>query len=52
MLPVQVYNYAKEPDPKFQVVAAGGILILLAMLLTMNTTAIVIRNRYGRSARG
>lgn len=51
-LPVQVYNYAKEPDPRFQVVAAGGILILLAMLLTMNATAIIIRNRYGRSARG
>ncbi len=51
-LPVQIYNYAKEPDPKFQVVAAGGILILLAMLLTMNAAAIMIRNRYGRSARG
>ncbi len=51
-LPVQIYNYAKEPDPKFQVVAAGGILILLAMLLTMNATAIIIRNRYGRSGRG
>jgi phosphate transport system permease protein len=51
-LPVQIYNYAKEPDPKFQVVAAGGILILLAMLLTMNATAIIIRNRFGRSGRG
>ncbi|HEY2154182.1 MAG TPA: phosphate ABC transporter permease PstA [Isosphaeraceae bacterium] len=51
-LPVQIYNYAKEPDPKFQVVAAGGILILLAMLLTMNAAAITIRNRYGRSGRG
>jgi len=51
-LPVEIYNYAKEPDPKFQVVAAGGILLLLAMLLTMNATAIIIRNRYGRSTRG
>jgi phosphate transport system permease protein len=51
-LPVQIYNYAKEPDPGFQVVAAGGILILLALLLTMNATAILIRNRYGRSGRG
>lgn len=50
-LPVQIYNYAKEPDPKFQVVAAGGILILLALLLTMNAAAILIRNRYGRSGR-
>jgi phosphate transport system permease protein len=51
-LPVQIYNYAKDPDVEFQVVAAGGILLLLALLLTMNATAIIIRNRYGRSVRG
>ena len=51
-LPVEIYNYAKEPDPKFQGVAAGGILLLLALLLTMNATAIVIRNRYARAPRG
>ncbi len=51
-LPVEIYNYAKEPDPKYQAVAAGGILLLLALLLTMNATAIVIRNRYARSSRG
>ena len=47
-LPVEIYNYAKEPDTEFQTVAAGGILLLLALLLTMNATAIVIRNRYAR----
>ena len=51
-LPVEIYNYAKEPDPRFQAVAAGGILLLLALLLTMNAAAIVIRNRYARSTRG
>ena len=51
-LPVEIYNYAKDPDVKFQAVAAGGILLLLALLLTMNATAIVIRNRYARSSRG
>jgi phosphate transport system permease protein len=51
-LPVQIYNYAKDPDSQFQVVAAGGILLLLALLLTMNATAIIIRNRYGRPGRG
>ena len=51
-LPVEIYNYAKEPEVKFQAVAAGGILLLLALLLTMNATAIVIRNRYSRSPRG
>jgi phosphate transport system permease protein len=47
-LPVEIYNYAKEPDRGFQVVAAGGILILVTILLVMNTTAIVIRSRYTR----
>ena len=48
-LPVEIYNYAKEFNPDFQAVAAGGILILLALLLTMNAAAIVIRNRSARS---
>jgi phosphate transport system permease protein len=51
-LPVEIYKYASEPKPKFQIVAAGGILLLLALLLMMNATAIMIRNRYGRSSRG
>ena len=51
-LPVQIYDYAKIPGSAFQAVAAGGILLLLALLLTMNATAIVIRNRYARSSRG
>jgi phosphate transport system permease protein len=50
-LPVEIYNYAKEPARSFQPVAAGGILILLALLLTMNATAIVIRNRSSRHPR-
>ena len=47
-LPVEIYNYAKEPNVDFQTVAAGGILLLLLLLLTMNATAILIRNRYSR----
>ena len=47
-LPVEIYNYAKEPDTRFQTVAAGGILILVVLLLMMNSTAILIRNRYRR----
>jgi phosphate transport system permease protein len=51
-LPVEIYSFAKQPEKEFQVVAAGGILLLLALLLTMNATAIIIRNRYARSTRG
>ena len=48
-LPVQIYDYAKMPGRAFQSVAAGGILLLLALLLTMNASAIFIRNRYARA---
>jgi phosphate transport system permease protein len=47
-LPVEIYNYAKEPAARFQNVAAGGILILVTLLLAMNAVAIVIRNRAPR----
>lgn len=50
-LPVEIYMYASSPRPAFQTVAAGGILILLIMLLSMNAVAILIRNRYARQAR-
>jgi phosphate transport system permease protein len=47
-LPVEIYNYARQPDTKFQPVAAGGILILVTILLLMNAVAIVIRGRFRR----
>lgn len=47
-LPVEIYNYARQPRPQFQVVASGGILILLVMLLSMNAVAIFLRNRHAR----
>jgi phosphate transport system permease protein len=51
-LPVEIYNYAKQPvGSGFETVAAGGILILLVILLTMNATAIVIRYRTSRHPR-
>jgi phosphate transport system permease protein len=50
-LPVEIYNYAKEPNADFQTIAAGGILILLVLLLSMNATAIYIRNRSSRHHR-
>jgi phosphate transport system permease protein len=50
-LPVEIYNYAKDPTPGFAAVVAGGILILLVLLLSMNAVAILIRNRYARLPR-
>jgi phosphate transport system permease protein len=47
-LPVEIYNYAKEPGHQFQTVSAAGIVILLVLLLSMNGAAIMIRNRFRR----
>jgi phosphate transport system permease protein len=45
-LPVEIYNYATQPDTRFQAVAASGVLILVTLLPLMNATAIVIRRCY------
>jgi phosphate transport system permease protein len=45
-LPVQIYNWTRQPDPGFQTLAAAGAVILLAIVLSMNALAIFLRNRY------
>jgi phosphate transport system permease protein len=48
VLPIQIFNWVSRPQPGFHVNAAAGIVVLLAVLLIMNATAIVLRNRYQR----
>jgi len=45
-LPTLVYSWVNEAAPNFEHVAAAGIIVLLATLLTMNGTAILIRQRF------
>ena len=46
-LPIQIFNWISRPQDAFrEELAAGGILILLVLLLSMNAVAIVLRNRY------
>ena len=45
VLPIQIYNWAGRPQVEFHKLAASGIIVLLALMLTMNLTAILIRNR-------
>ena len=47
-LPVQIYQYIARPQEEFRVVAAAGIIVLLVILLTLNSLAIWVRNRYQR----
>ncbi|MDA0327629.1 MAG: phosphate ABC transporter permease PstA [Gemmatimonadetes bacterium] len=45
VLPLQIYSWISRPQEEFQPLAAAGIIVLLALLLTMNAFAIVLRNR-------
>lgn len=46
VLPLQIYSWISRPQEEFHVLAAAGIIVLLALLLTMNAAAIFLRNRY------
>ncbi|WP_058367689.1 phosphate ABC transporter permease PstA [Haloparvum sedimenti] len=49
-MPMQIYAWANFPQAEFRYgVVAAGVVTLLVVLLTMNATAIVVRNRYERS---
>ena len=45
-LPIQIFNWISQPQPEFKLLAAGAIIVLMAMLLLMNSVAIYLRNRY------
>lgn len=47
-LPIQIFDWVRRPQIEFQSLAAGAILVLLVVLLSMNAIAILIRNRYRR----
>jgi len=47
-LPIQIFNWTKDPREEFQILAAATIVLLLLMLLAMNAVAIWIRNRTQR----
>jgi phosphate transport system permease protein len=48
VLPIQIFNWVSRPQVEFQANAAAGILILLAVLMSMNAVAIWLRDRYQR----
>jgi phosphate transport system permease protein len=48
VLPIQIFNWTSRPQAGFHAIAASGIIVLLAVLLTMNALAIVLRDRYRR----
>lgn len=49
-MPMQIFDWAKLPQSEFQNIAAAGIIVLLAVLLSMNAVAIYIRHRFDTQA--
>lgn len=45
-LPVQIYNWVRQPDAGFQELAAAAIVVLLAIVLGMNALAIFLRSKF------
>lgn len=51
VLPIQIFNWASRPQSTFASNAAAGILVLLGLLVTVNSIAIVVRDRSRRRGR-
>ncbi len=47
-LPMQIYDWSSRPQQEFQTVAAAGIIVLMAVLLFMNSIAVIIRNKFDK----
>jgi phosphate transport system permease protein len=47
-LPIQIYQWVSRPQQEFHSIAAAAIIVLLVLLLSMNTIAILLRNRFSR----
>ena len=50
VLPIQIYNWVARPQEDFRGLAAAGIIVLLTLLLSMNSIAIFLRNKYQRES--
>lgn len=45
-LPVMIYQYATRPQAEFRLLAFGGVLVMLVLVMFLNSFAIWLRNRY------
>jgi phosphate transport system permease protein len=51
VLPIQTFNWLSRPQEAFHANAAAAIIVLLALLLSMNALAIILRNRFEKKYR-
>jgi phosphate transport system permease protein len=47
-LPIQVYQWTTRPQAEFRNLAAAAIIVLLVLLLSLNASAILLRNHTSR----
>jgi len=52
ILPIQIFNWTSRPQDDFRGLAAAGIIVLLAVLLSLNALAIILRNKYQKRTEG
>lgn len=45
-MPIQIFQWTARPQGQFGAIAAAAIIVLLALMLMLNATAIILRNRY------
>lgn len=50
-LPLQIYNWTDQSQEAFHVAAAGAIVVLLTVLISMNALAIVLRYRFSKKVK-
>lgn len=46
VVPIQIFTWATRPQAGYETIAAVAILVLLVLMLLLNGTAIVLRNRF------
>lgn len=51
VLPLQIYNWASRPQEEFHYLAAGGIIVLLAVMMSMNFIAVMIRQKASKKVK-
>jgi phosphate transport system permease protein len=51
VLPIQIFNWVSRPQADFHANAAAGIIVLLVLLVLMNASAILLRDRFQRKGR-
>lgn len=52
VVPIQIYQWTSRPELLYKNVAAAAIIVLLVLLIALNATAIILRQRYRKKLQG